>query len=78
MLRIKHRDIRDKRWHANLFVVLGLGEGIRRYSKMKVILSDNNVLKIPKEEVDGATAPIYLVGLPGDTAKLKALIEGKL
>tara|TARA_R110002167_G_scaffold41090_1_gene125714 strand:+ start:131 stop:355 length:225 start_codon:yes stop_codon:yes gene_type:complete len=74
MLRIKHRDIRDKQGHANLFVVLGLGEGI----KMKVILSDNNVLKIPKEEIDGATAPIYLVGLPGDTAKLKALIEGKL
>tara|TARA_R110000851_G_scaffold9905_2_gene36387 strand:- start:198 stop:362 length:165 start_codon:yes stop_codon:yes gene_type:complete len=54
--------------------VLGLGEGI----KMKVILSDNNVLKIPKEEIDGASAPIYLIGLPGDTAKLKALIEGKL
>ena len=45
---------------------------------MNVIISDNNVLKIPREEIDGATAPIYLVGLPGDTAKLKALIEEKL
>jgi hypothetical protein len=46
--------------------------------KMKVVVSDNNVLKIPKEEIDGAIAPIYLIGLPGDTAKLKALIEEKL
>lgn len=45
---------------------------------MNVIISDNNVLKIPREEIEGATAPIYLVGLPGDTAKLRALIEEKL
>tara|TARA_R110002167_G_scaffold196847_3_gene399881 strand:+ start:438 stop:602 length:165 start_codon:yes stop_codon:yes gene_type:complete len=54
--------------------VFSIGEGIT----MNVIISDNNVLKIPREEIDGATAPIYLVGLPGDTAKLKALIEEKL
>ena len=74
MLCIEYRDIRNQQGHANLFIMFGLGEGIT----MKVIVSDNNVLKIPKEEIDGASAPIYLVGLPGDTAKLKALIEGKL
>ena len=74
MLCIEYRDIRNQQGHANLFIMFSFGEGVT----MKVVLSDNNVLKIPKEEIDGASAPIYLIGLPGDTAKLKALIEGKL
>ena len=45
---------------------------------MNIVKDGFHVRKIPKEEVNGATAPIYLVGLPGDTAKLKALIEEKL
>jgi hypothetical protein len=74
MLCIEYRDIRNQQGHANLFIMFSFGKGIT----MKVVVSDNNVLKIPKEEIDGASAPIYLIGLPGDTAKLKALIEEKL
>jgi hypothetical protein len=38
---------------------------------MKIVKDGFQVRKIPKEELDGAIAPIYLLGLPGDLNKLE-------
>jgi len=38
---------------------------------MKIVKDGFQVRKIPKEELDGAIAPIYLLGLPGDLDKLE-------
>lgn len=37
---------------------------------MNIIKDGFQVRKIPAEEVSGAIAPIYLLGLPGDLDKL--------
>jgi|DEB0MinimDraft_3_1074331.scaffolds.fasta_scaffold11073_8 hypothetical protein len=42
---------------------------------MKVDVSDNKVLRIPKEELVGAVAPVYIIGLPDDVMKLKSILE---
>jgi hypothetical protein len=42
---------------------------------MKVEVSDNVTLRIPHNEIPGQIAPIYLIGLPDDIQKIKALIE---
>mgnify|MGYP006437145477 FL=1 len=38
---------------------------------MNVVKDGFQVRKIPKEEVHGAIAPIYLMGLPGELDKLE-------
>jgi hypothetical protein len=42
---------------------------------MKIDVSDNVTLRIPKTEISGQIAPIYLIGLPDDILKIKALLE---
>jgi len=42
---------------------------------MKVEVSDNITLRIPKTEIPGQIAPVYLIGLPNDIEKIKALLE---
>ena len=42
---------------------------------MKIVKDGFQVRKIPKEEVNGAIAPIYLLGLPGDLDKLEKHIK---
>jgi len=43
--------------------------------KMNVVKDGYQIHRIQKEEIDGAVAPIYLLGLPGDIDKLKVLLE---
>ena len=43
--------------------------------EMKVDVSDNVTLRIPNTEISGQIAPIYLIGLPDDIVKIKALLE---
>jgi len=38
---------------------------------MNIVKDGFQVRKIPEEEVEGAVAPIYLLGLPGDLDKLQ-------
>ena len=42
---------------------------------MKVVKDGFEILNIPKGEIDGAVAPIYLLGLPEDIEKIKVLLE---
>jgi hypothetical protein len=51
--------------------VFSIGEGIT----MNIVKDGFQVRKIPKEEVNGAIAPIYLLGLPGDLDKLKEKLQ---
>ena len=48
-----------------------MGESITK----NIVKDGFHVRKIPKEEVNGATAPIYLLGLPGDLDKLKERLQ---
>jgi hypothetical protein len=43
---------------------------------MNIVKDGFQVRKIQKEEVNGAIAPIYLLGLPGDLDKLEAKLNG--
>ncbi len=42
---------------------------------MNIVKDVFEVRKIRKEEVPGALAPIYLMGLPNDLDKLKEILE---
>lgn len=42
---------------------------------MEVEVSDNVTLRIPKTEIPGQIAPIYLIGLPDDVQKIKQILE---
>jgi hypothetical protein len=42
---------------------------------MNIIKDGFQVRKIPKEEVYGAIAPIYLLGLPGDLDRVARSLE---
>ena len=43
---------------------------------MNIVKDGFQVRKIPKEEISGAIAPIYLMGLPGDLDKLEEAVKG--
>lgn len=47
----------------------------RLYITMNIIKDGFQVRKIPKEEVYGAIAPIYLLGLPGDLDRVARSLE---
>ena len=42
---------------------------------MNIVKDGFQVRKIPAEEVNGAIAPIYLLGLPGDLDKLQTDLD---
>jgi len=42
---------------------------------MNIVKDGFQVRKIPAEEVTGAIAPIYLLGLPGDLDKLQTDLD---
>jgi hypothetical protein len=42
---------------------------------MNIVKDGFQVRKIPVEEVAGAVAPIYLLGLPGDLDKLQEALK---
>ena len=41
---------------------------------MNIVKDGFQVRKIPKEEIEGALAPVYLLGLPGDLDKLAKML----
>ena len=42
---------------------------------MNIVKDGFQVRKIPKEEINGAIAPIYLLGLPGDLDRLATILK---
>jgi hypothetical protein len=49
--------------------------GFKEDIRMNIVKDGFQVRKIPAEEVSGAIAPIYLLGLPGDLDKLHEQIR---
>ena len=64
----ERRDVLDQKWVEFLLSI-----------ELWPIPVPNNLRYVreflEKEEIDGAVAPIYLLGLPGDIDKLKVLLE---